>query len=288
MQILTCEYCKNNFTPKRTNYKNPRRFCSTKCGNASRNKKVIIQCAVCSKDTTNPRFCSSSCAATFNNLNRTKESRIKQSETLMKTLLKKKIPENNKTAKIPKIKSQKFKIEKNTKYNVSKKEAKDLLKPVGPYTRIYRNICAKSGIVFYYKSWQKFHPSVLSDRENYYRLCKFNFSISQFPLWFDGSLIEQHGWYSTPGSRKGIKNTNGVSRDHMISINYGYLNNIDPKLISHPANCQLIQHNQNNKKNINCSITIEELKQRIVEFEKLYNWQGGQASLPELVGWSHT
>ena len=285
MQILTCEYCKNNFSPKRTNYKNPRRFCSTMCGNASRKTKILIQCVVCSNETNNPKFCSSSCAATFNNLNRSKESRDKQYKTLKETLSKKEVVRINKVTKgnSQKIKSRKGKSSiKKLRKIVSK-----LMKAVGPYTTIYRNVCAKSGIIFYYKSWQKFHPSVLSDRENYYRRCKFNFSISQFPLWFDGSLIEQHGWYSTPGSRKGIKNLNGVSRDHMISINYGYINNIDPKLIGHPANCQLLQHSQNNKKKTDCSITLDELNQKIVEFEKLYNWQGDQASLPELVGWSH-
>jgi len=257
MQILTCEYCENNFSPKRTNYKNPRRFCSTKCGNTSRNKKILIQCIVCSKETTNPKFCSKSCAGMFNNANRTRESRSNQFSKLNNTLLKKRISRINNIA-------------------LSNKEPrKSYIHPLtiaGPYTPIIKNTCKQSRLIFYFKTKRKFHPSVLSDRENYYRQCKFTFSISQFPLWFDGSLIEQHGWYSTPGSRKGIKNLNGVSRDHMISINYGYTNNIDPKLISHPANCQLIQHSQNNKKNSKCSITIQELERRIKEFEKLYKW----------------
>ena len=67
----------------------------------------------------------------------------------------------------------------------------------------------------------------------------------------------------------------------MISINYGFQNDIDPKLISHPANCQLIQHTENNKKNDSCSISLEDLYNRINHFEILYpNWQGWRESNP--------
>jgi len=66
------------------------------------------------------------------------------------------------------------------------------------------------------------------------------------------SLLEKYGMYSK-------KNTNGVVRDHRISVNYGYLNNIDPVIISHPANCEFLIHKDNARKTFTNSVSIEEL-----------------------------
>jgi hypothetical protein len=143
-------------------------------------------------------------------------------------------------------------------------------KIIGPYSTVYFNTCAKTGLIFCSKSYQKFHPTVYADKQHYSWLCKFTFSISKYPLWFKGDIIEQYGWYSTPGSRKGILNTNGVSRDHMISVSYGYVNNIDPKIISHPANCKLLRHKDNQSKKTKCSITLDGLLLLIKDFELLY------------------
>jgi hypothetical protein len=65
----------------------------------------------------------------------------------------------------------------------------------------------------------------------------------------------------------------GVSRDHLYSILDGYTNKIDPKLLSHPANCRIMVHNGpngNNSKNSKSSITLEELKIRINIWTKKY------------------
>jgi len=45
----------------------------------------------------------------------------------------------------------------------------------------------------------------------------------------------------------------------VLYIRYGFNNNINPEIISHPANCQLISQRKNSSKHMNCSITIEEL-----------------------------
>ncbi len=97
-----------------------------------------------------------------------------------------------------------------------------------------------------------------------YRLaCKFDFNIGDYPDEFDFKLIENHGWYS---AKNRGNNLNGVSRDHIVSVKFGFENSIDPKIISHPANCQLLRHNDNVSKNKKCSMTIEEL------LEKIQNW----------------
>lgn len=56
----------------------------------------------------------------------------------------------------------------------------------------------------------------------------------------------------------------------MYSIMEGYKNNIDPKIISHPANCKLMIHNENVSKNFRCSINIIDLKEKIIKWDKKY------------------
>jgi len=86
---------------------------------------------------------------------------------------------------------------------------------------------------------------------NYRADCAFKFNLKDFPDEFDFTLIETHGWYK---AKNHGDNLNGVSRDHMISIRYGFDNKVDPKIISHPANCQLLRHTDNAKKQENCRI----------------------------------
>lgn len=69
-------------------------------------------------------------------------------------------------------------------------------------------------------------------------------------------LLQKYGMYSK-------KNPNGVVRDHRISINYGFINEIDPKIISHPANCEFLQHKDNARKTFTNSITFEQLLEDI-------------------------
>lgn len=57
----------------------------------------------------------------------------------------------------------------------------------------------------------------------------------------------------------------------MISVRYGFDNNIDPKIIAHPANCQLLLHGENVSKYTNCSISFEELLEKIKIWDEKYN-----------------
>ncbi len=63
---------------------------------------------------------------------------------------------------------------------------------------------------------------------------------------------------------------NGISRDHMLSVSEGYKQKINPLLLAHPANCKLLRHNDNISKGFKCSINIEELKEKINEWELKY------------------
>ena len=101
-----------------------------------------------------------------------------------------------------------------------------------------------------------------------YRLqAAFIFALKDFPEEFDFSLIEKYGWYK---AKNHGDNPNGVSRDHMYSVKDGFLNNVDPKIIAHPANCRLIRQGENaSKKNKSC-ITLTELLERIKIWDQKY------------------
>jgi hypothetical protein len=101
----------------------------------------------------------------------------------------------------------------------------------------------------------------------YRQLCDFKFNVYEYPDEFDLKLLEQNGWYKA--KNKG-NNLNGVSRDHKYSIKDGFINNINPLILSHPSNCELIVHKDNQKKNSKSKITIEELIKNIDEFNIKY------------------
>lgn len=113
----------------------------------------------------------------------------------------------------------------------------------------------------------EFYKKNKSDYRLYRDMCSFKFNLSQYKDEFDFGLIKQYGWYSA--SNHG-GNINGVSRDHKFSVNEGFKKMINPLILSHPANCELMVHRQNIKKNWRSSITIEKLISNIEEFDKKY------------------
>lgn len=65
--MIKCQHCHIDFKPLRTNSKKPRKFCSSKCAGASRLTRILTSCVVCNTETYNPKFCSKSCSAIYNN-----------------------------------------------------------------------------------------------------------------------------------------------------------------------------------------------------------------------------
>ena len=199
------------------------------------------------------KFCGHSCAASYTNKSRieagfvvSEKSKIQRSKTLRSK------PITNQFGTFRPVVHQEI---------------------IGDYTRIYFCKCKFSGKTFVSTRQLQVHPSITETKDQYTYQCRFLFGISDYPEWFKdaSALIEQYGWYSTPGSnKKGILNVNGVSRDHLYSASDGFKNNIDPKLLSHPANCRLLPHKENQNKGKKSSITIEELKQRINQFDSMY------------------
>lgn len=99
-----------------------------------------------------------------------------------------------------------------------------------------------------------------SFKKEYKLCCTFCFALNEFSNEYDFSLIEKYGWYK---AKNHGNNLNGVSRDHIFSCENGYNELIDPYLISHPANCQLLRHSDNSSKYIKSDISFDELLERI-------------------------
>lgn len=252
-----CKHCGKIYTKQRDSN---RSFCDNQCRVNFRiaNKKVIIRPSkTCPKCHTIHNkigtFCSRSCA---NGHIVTDKHKSKLMDTInTKLTIKNQFGEHPRKSALPKN------IGKIRQFNY-----------VGPYTKIYLCTCKYSGKKWYSPTVKTVHPDLGRTRKEYSYSCRFQFGISSFPDWFtDASeLINKYGWYSTPGSRKGIKNTNGISRDHLYSITDGWTNNVPPELIRHPANCELVPHQQNQSKYYTSKITLDELYQRIRQFNLLY------------------
>lgn len=103
--------------------------------------------------------------------------------------------------------------------------------------------------------------------QDYREMCSFNFNLNDFKEEFDFTLIESFGWYK---AKNNGDNPIGVSRDHKVSVKYGFENKIDPSIISHLANCQLIQQTKNSSKGTKNSISIEELIKDIEKWNNKY------------------
>lgn len=101
----------------------------------------------------------------------------------------------------------------------------------------------------------------------YRQLCEFKFNVYDYPDEFDLKLLKENGWYK---AKNRGNNLNGVSKDHKYSVKEGFLNKVNPNLLSHPANCKLVLHKENSSKRSKCSITLEELQKNINIWNEKY------------------
>lgn len=107
-------------------------------------------------------------------------------------------------------------------------------------------------------SYYKKHPRDKSDYEKYRAEASFKFSSVLYPYVKNAELLKQYKWLSKENPKD-----DGITRDHRVSIQYGYEHNIDPYLISHPANCEFMLRNDNSSKQDKCSITVEQLIEEV-------------------------
>lgn len=254
---ITCAYCsksahKDLSEVTRTHKKGNKIYCSRKCSNLSKITHKKVFCAQCQKEIIKQNkdikrsknsFCSSSCCTTFNNLKRDYSLTVWDESARNK-------------ARINTLK----KYEEQIKIYLKTPNKCSVCKSELPFKKRKNTYCS-------FKCKNPIKPIKDLSLIEYRNKCKFNFGLSTFPNEFDFSLIKKYGWYS-PSNKK--NNLQGVSRDHMYSVKEGFLNNINPEYLKHPANCQLLQHSHNISKNYRSVIHLEELLERIEIWDLLY------------------
>ena len=110
-----------------------------------------------------------------------------------------------------------------------------------------------------------------SNLVNYRADCAFKFNLADYPSEFDFALIEAHGWYK-PRNRG--DNLTGISRDHAVSVRYGFDNKLPAEHLAHPANCVLMQHGKNVSKGTKNTMSYEDLLKRIEAWDRRYGELG--------------
>ena len=137
-----------------------------------------------------------------------------------------------------------------------------------PHSRVCCNTCKFCDGLFYSQKFCRIckrcqHLKWSNNKDSY----SFKFNVFDYPDLFDIKMLQTIGWVSFGGKRGGEKNMSGLSRDHKVSVSdakkYGY----DPYYISHPCNCVLIPHTENNKKHTHSSITYEQLIIDVNEYD---------------------
>jgi hypothetical protein len=96
---------------------------------------------------------------------------------------------------------------------------------------------------------------------HYRQLCKFKVNPIENADLYDFDLVKSNGWYRASNSKAG-HNPDGVTWDHLYRIEEGFKNHVDPEIMSHPANAEMVTWRENQKRK-SSQITLDELKLRI-------------------------
>jgi hypothetical protein len=216
----------------------------------------------------NNKFCSHSCSASSNN------EHMKRTES-----------QNIKTALSVKLYHEKRKLEKQEFLNNfvgpifrKQKREKPIKEPkklkhkryeiLGDYCKIYFCNCKFCNSTFIKQTVKQICDNCKVDQERLYFDYRFSFNVYNYPDLFDLNKLSELGWYS-PRGKSGKWNPEGLSRDHKVSVSESVKNLYDPFYITHPLNCDLIPHTENNKKKHRSSISYQQLVSIVDEYEKL-------------------
>jgi hypothetical protein len=212
----------------------------------------------------NRKFCNASCAATFNNTDRIKHGYV--ITDAHKDKVSKSVSAYHKSAhKIKSKPERKAKLPKPVRKRVAQRRSpvrnRETNKTAsGVFSKLYMCKCQHCGIIISQRRATKYCTKCVTiyspaEKQRY----KFTFNVYHYPDLFDLTLIDKFGWFS-PNNFKGQKwNPDGISRDHRVSVHDALKYNYDAFYITHPLNCELMQHTENNKKKTISSIEYSEL-----------------------------
>jgi len=245
----------------------PKKFCSRKCSAEEKNELRLSKaesCKTCGKLVIQRHaksFCSLSCSAIHYNSLKPKPTE--------EVLLERKL-------KLQEYKRKwKTKNRKTTRAFKTKKYPHSVVKP-----------CMSCGVYRNHSFRKKYCENCYPNIEHYRSLAQFVFNVYAYPSEFDLELVNKIGWYSPTGrcgKNKDNLNLNGASRDHLFTILDGFNQKVHPSLLAHPANCRIVSHRDNSKKNCNSSITLEELALRISAWDNKYGEYSYRGSVKPLL-----
>jgi len=228
-------------------------------------------------------FCGSSCAASFNNIQRqkdgfvvTEEHKQKTSKSVISTVTEKYKrlgkefkPKIIRKPRVDRVKTVKVR-KTNRKAPIPKHKSTKNFHPGAPYSKIYYRTCNKCGLNFISTSTIKYCVTCAEEFGAEYRSrYKFQFNVYHYPDIFDIPYIESIGWYSR-GGHAGEWNPDGLSRDHKISVNDAIQNGYDPYYIKHPLNCEIMTWVENNKKKTKSSMSYDELVKMVDDYDAIH------------------
>lgn len=234
-------------------------------------------------------YCSKSCSTSHTNKGRVKsnETRVKISNTLKshrtplncssKPIIKKTKKKYNPPSKqnkiftvrigIKNIKTNSVRIAKHLTQVVIKNKLKDTTYPT---SKVFYNTCSHCFALFTKRAAMRYcddHSNLYkSQNRNRYA---FTFNVYDYPELFDIDLIKEKGWHSHGGRYK--YNPNGLTRDHKVSVNESIKNGYDPYYIKHPLNCEIMTFAANNVKKTSSSMSYEDLKKQVDEYDEQKN-----------------
>lgn len=281
--LITCDNCEQNFYRVKKDIRDSitkkifRSFCSRNCLKNKFSDKILNKCKNCDVEIFRTKsqikgniFCNHKCSAEYNNKHRNNEKRIFSNQGIL----------NIKNARL--LRSENIKEEYNQTPNLCKKcnnivfyeNRKNLYcsrecrktKNVKKLKKV--SICKGVNCNIILEGRKQYCHNCRHDYYEVYKPnCRFQFNLNLYADLIEGiEYLKELGRYS-PSNRK--NNLSGASFDHMYSIKDGYVNRIDCSIISHPANCRIMPHSENNLKNIDSSITLENLLERIKLFDKM-------------------
>ena len=261
-------------------------------------------CRNCNTDILNKEnvFCSKSCAATYNNKLRTKESKDKQRESVIATYSKK-FTKPYKDPSIYRGHSKYIRNCVNYLLNVPKDkvllEDVEILKEWIYYQYHILNLlpeqianqleCKHSDFGLFMDGVLKIKMKSIKEAFDHKfgelrngKLCALYDELDATGQWNLDQYYKLTAFRFSPydyPDMKGydlllkykvyhpIHNKGGVTRDHMISRIHGFKNGINPLTIAHPANCELMLSADNSSKGKTNSLNLEELYKRISKWE---------------------
>lgn len=232
-------YAEKHRKASRENYQKARTQRTIKCSvlyeqNETQYNQNPIMCKQCSayiayKDRFNKKtFCSRSCSAIFHNSKRLMANGAKSTATF------------------------------NTPKHIPCEQCSaQFITQFGK--RFCSSTCYKAHVKIKRRSYTR---SEYSNSHAKYRMrCIFTFTKDQYPHLFKDDLIEKFGWYRAANHPLGY-NPEGVTWDHLFRIEDGRRLGVDPKIMSHPANAEMVTWKDNFKRRKSV-ITLEDLLDRI-------------------------